>query len=80
MTIAPYQLGFSATHREGEFNALPIQGSIPQWLNGSLIRTGPGTLKVGQQSYYHWFDGLAMLRKFSFANGQVSFTNRFLES
>jgi carotenoid cleavage dioxygenase-like enzyme len=80
MAIAPYQLGFSATHQEGEFNALPIQGNIPQWLRGSLIRTGPGTLEVGKQSYHHWFDGLAMLRKFSFADGQVSFANRFIES
>jgi carotenoid cleavage dioxygenase-like enzyme len=61
MTIAPYQLGFSATLTEGEFNALPMQGSIPQWLRGSLIRTGPGILEVGKQSYHHWFDGLAML-------------------
>lgn len=80
MTIAPYQLGFSATHQQGEFDALPIQGTIPQWLQGSLIRTGPGTHQVGKQSYHHWFDGLAMLRKFSFADGQVSFANRFVES
>ncbi|MBD1909391.1 MULTISPECIES: carotenoid oxygenase family protein [unclassified Leptolyngbya] len=80
MAIAPYQLGFSAAHQEGEFNALPIQGTIPSWLRGSLIRTGPGTLEVGQQSYHHWFDGLAMLRKFSFEDGRVSFANRFLES
>jgi len=80
MTIAPYQLGFSTTHQEGDFDALPVQGTIPHWLNGSLIRTGPGTLEVGKQSYHHWFDGLAMLRKFSFANGQVSFSNRYLQS
>lgn len=80
MTIAPYQLGFSPTDQEGEFQTLPIQGTIPRWLRGSLIRTGPGTLQVGKQSYHHWFDGLAMLRKFSFADGQVSFANRFLES
>lgn len=80
MAIAPYQLGFSTTHSEGEFQALPVQGKIPDWLRGSLIRTGPGILEVGKQSYDHWFDGLAMLRKFSFADGQVSFANRFLES
>ena len=80
MASAPYQLGFSATHQEGEFNALPVQGKIPKWLGGSLIRTGPGTLEVGKQSYHHWFDGLAMLRKFSFTNGEVSFANRFVES
>lgn len=80
MPLAPYQLGFSTVHQEGEFAALPLQGQIPDWLNGNLIRTGPGTLKVGQQAYHHWFDGLAMLRKFSFADGQVAFANRFLES
>lgn len=80
MAIANYHLGFSAADQEGEMNALPMQGSVPEWLRGSLIRTGPGTFEVGKQSYHHWFDGLAMLRKFSFADGQVSFTNRFLES
>jgi beta,beta-carotene 9',10'-dioxygenase len=79
MTIAPYQLGF-ATTREGSFDSLPVQGMLPAWLQGSLIRTGPGTLQVGQQSYHHWFDGLAMLRKFSFARGEVAFANRFLQS
>lgn len=28
----------------------------------------------------HWFDGLAMLHRFSFANGAVSYANRFLET
>ena len=28
----------------------------------------------------HWFDGFAMLHRFSFANGEVSYANRFLES
>ncbi len=28
----------------------------------------------------HWFDGLAMLHRFGFADGEVSYANRFLES
>ena len=28
----------------------------------------------------HWFDGFAMLHRFSFAGGEVSYANRFLES
>jgi carotenoid cleavage dioxygenase-like enzyme len=28
----------------------------------------------------HWFDGLAMLHRFSFADGEVSYANRFLET
>ena len=28
----------------------------------------------------HWFDGLAMLHRFSFAEGTVSYANRFLQT
>ena len=28
----------------------------------------------------HWFDGLAMLHRFSFAGGAVSYANRFLRT
>ena len=28
----------------------------------------------------HWFDGLAMLHRFSFADRAVSYANRFLET
>lgn len=79
MAIANYQRGFAATHQEQE-HQLPVQGTLPPWLRGSLIRTGPGTFEVGKESYRHWFDGLAMLRRFSFGDGQVSFANRFLKS
>lgn len=49
-------------------------------MTGTLIRTGPGQFEVGKQSYQHWFDGLALLRKFSFQDRQVSLTTKFLES
>ncbi len=74
-----YDLGFAATPQEFSLDKLPVQGHIPSWLSGTLLRNGPGTLQVGQQSYRHWFDGLAMLHKFSFANGQVSYANKFLQ-
>src|SRR5205807_1240575 len=47
---------------------------------GSLIRTGPAKWEVGEQAMNHWFDGLAMLHRFSFADGSVSYANRFLET
>jgi beta,beta-carotene 9',10'-dioxygenase len=77
---ASYAAGFGATPNEIAFEGLPVQGRIPGWLTGTLVRNGPGTFKVGTQPYRHWFDGLAMLHKFSFSNGRVSYANKFLES
>ncbi|MBN1371403.1 MAG: carotenoid oxygenase family protein [Anaerolineaceae bacterium] len=77
---APYITGFSETPAEITLESLPIQGSFPQWLVGTLIRNGPGTFHAGSQSYRHWFDGLAMLHKFSFARGKVSYANKYLET
>ena len=47
---------------------------------GSLLRTGPAKYDLGRQTVSHWFDGLAMLHRFGFADAQVSYANRFLRS
>lgn len=59
---------------------LAVEGTIPQWLVGSLIRNTPAQYEIGERSYRHWFDGLAMLYSFTFENGRVSYRNRFIES
>lgn len=59
---------------------VPVRGTLPDWLEGSLLRNGPGTFQVGGHRYRHWFDGLAMLHRFSIAGGRVSYANRFLET
>ena len=74
-----FDLGFSRTKQEIILDQLPVQGKIPTWLQGSLIRNGPGAFQVGQETYRHWFDGLSMLHKFTFSSGQVSYANKFLE-
>lgn len=61
-------------------NALEIKGTIPSWLAGSLIRNGPINVQISGQSNFHWFDGLAMLHAFSFYQGSVSYTNKFLRT
>jgi carotenoid cleavage dioxygenase-like enzyme len=57
-----------------------VQGRIPAWLSGTLVRNGPAKFEVGTQGYKHWFDGLAMLHTFAFQGSHVSYANRFLES
>lgn len=59
---------------------LPTTGTIPSWLSGTLVRNGPVTVKIHNHTNDHWFDGLAMLHAFSFSDGKVSYTNKFLRT
>jgi beta,beta-carotene 9',10'-dioxygenase len=73
-------LGFSTLEQETVVGELPLRGELPSWLAGSLLRTGPAKFEVGGQRMKHWFDGLAMLHRFTIADGRASYGNRFLES
>ncbi|CAH1128203.1 unnamed protein product [Ceutorhynchus assimilis] len=57
-----------------------ITGTIPHWLNGSLIRNGPGTLKAGKDEFQHLFDSSALLHRFGISHGKVTYQCRFLQS
>lgn len=72
--------GLQTQSREISIEALPVEGVIPSWLNGTLLRNGPAQFEVGEQSYRHWFDGLAMLHRFGFRDGTVSYSNKYLRS
>jgi carotenoid cleavage dioxygenase-like enzyme len=80
ITAADHRLGFSTLDSEVQVDSLPVEGALPTWLAGSLVRTGPARFEVGGQRLNHWFDGLAMLHRFSFGDGAVSYANRFLHS
>jgi carotenoid cleavage dioxygenase-like enzyme len=71
-------LGYQALEEELQIDRLTVEGEVPAWLAGSLLRTGPAKWDLGQQRVAHWFDGLAMLHRFSFAGGDVGYGNRFL--
>ena len=79
-TTEPPTLGFSTLEQEVVVDELALQGELPTWLAGSLLRTGPAKFEVGEQRMKHWFDGLAMLHRFTIEDGRVSYGNRFLES
>lgn len=78
----PYAAGFASQWSEINAEDLPVEGKIPRWLSGCLIRNGPGACdsEDGNIKVSHWFDGLAMLHRFGFDAGQVSYGNRFLRS
>src|SRR5262245_2911648 len=76
-----YGAGFRSLTREiADPVALKVKGKLPSWLEGTLLRTGPAKFEVGARTYNHWFDGLAMLHRFAFTGGGVSYANRLLKS
>lgn len=77
---ADARIGFETLEDEVRIDALPVEGEIPGWLEGSLLRTGPAKFEVGDRKMNHWFDGLAMLHRFGIGDGRVSYANRFLET
>lgn len=76
-----FQLGFQSHEQERQNASLSVEGTVPAWLNGTLVRNGPGKFDFSDgKSVTHWFDGLAMLHSFNFRNGQVIYTCKFLHS
>ncbi|XP_032359644.1 beta,beta-carotene 15,15'-dioxygenase [Etheostoma spectabile] len=57
-----------------------VKGSIPSWLQGTLLRNGPGIFSVGDTSYNHWFDGMAIMNSFALKDGEVTHRSRHLRS
>jgi carotenoid cleavage dioxygenase-like enzyme len=77
-----HQLGFQTQREEVEPTELSVEGSLPGWLTGRLLRNGPGQFEAGDTDLRHWFDPYAMLRGFRI-DGQanaVTYTNRFVRS
>jgi carotenoid cleavage dioxygenase-like enzyme len=72
--------GFESLERELRVERLPIRGTLPAWLAGTLLRNGPALFEDTERSVRHWFDGQAMLHRFTIAGGQVGYANRFLRT
>jgi len=79
--------GFHSLHEETA-TSIPVTGTLPEWLSGSLIRNGPGAFSFpAGSSVDHWFDGFAMLYRFTFDpsdgvtdDDTVHYRNRFLRT
>src|SRR5947208_12051223 len=76
-----YAVGFESVEREfPEPVELAVEGRIPGWLTGSVVRSGPAKFEAGGRSVRHWFDGLALLDRFGIQDGRATYTSRMLES
>ena len=68
------------TFKEGSAVIVAVEGDIPTWLNGRFISNGPGQFQVDDTQFKHWFDGFALLKSFSFNEGQVAVDAKYLKS
>jgi len=79
-----YRLGFESLDAGDEVDdaAVGVDGELPDWLSGALIRNGPAMYENGGARVNHWFDGMAMLHRFAVDGeaGEVRYSSRFLRT
>ncbi|KAI5749901.1 hypothetical protein M8J76_011276 [Diaphorina citri] len=57
-----------------------VEGVIPSWIDGVLIRNGPGSWNVGEESFDHLFDCSGLLHRFKISSGLVTYQCKFIKS
>ena len=58
----------------------PLAGALPENLQGTLYRNGPGCLERGGQRAGHWFDGDGAILAVRFAGGKASACYRYVRT
>tara|TARA_B110000503_G_scaffold104754_1_gene156313 strand:- start:843 stop:2204 length:1362 start_codon:yes stop_codon:yes gene_type:complete len=70
---------FAPVDKEKSFDKLEVVGTIPEDLQGTLLRTGPNPIDPGPN--HHWFLGDGMLHAIQLGNGQAkSYRNRWVRT
>lgn len=70
--------GFNSFTHEYEVQKLETKGTVPTWLDGKLLLTGPTQFEVGSSHIKYWYNALSMLHAFSFNKGNISYKNAML--
>ena len=75
-----WQKGYESLKTEYNYWIDEIEGQIPQALNGTLFRNGPGLLDINGQPIHHPFDGDGMISAIALQDGRAYFHNRFIRT
>uniref|UniRef100_A0A672Z4Z9 Beta-carotene oxygenase 1, like n=1 Tax=Sphaeramia orbicularis TaxID=375764 RepID=A0A672Z4Z9_9TELE len=79
-TTLQYNIKHTSFKTNIPYNSIIQCCSVPSWLQGTLLRNGPGKFSVGESEYKHWFDGMSLIHSFTFSNGEVTYRSKFLKS
>ena len=76
----PYLSGnFAPVDTEMTKLRLPVEGSIPSALRGTLLRNGPNPI-APDPAMYHWFAGDGMLHAIELRDGEARYRNRWVRT
>lgn len=75
-----WKQGYQSQPTEYDYWVDDIEGEIPDDLQGTLFRNGPGLLEIHGFPIRHPFDGDGMISAVSFKDGKVHFRNRFVRT
>lgn len=64
----------------GPQTLIPRMGQIPERLQGSMYRNGPGRLERRGRRVGHWFDGDGLILAVHFRNGEAVGLSRFVQT
>ncbi|MBD3558389.1 carotenoid oxygenase family protein, partial [Planktothrix sp. FACHB-1355] len=75
-----WQRGYESLKQEFDYWIDDVEGEIPQELQGTLFRNGPGLFDRNGQRVHHPFDGDGMICSIAFQNGRAYFRNRYVRT
>lgn len=70
---------FAPIHFEADASDLPVTGTLPAALEGTLYRIGPNP-QFAPRGRYDWFAGDGMLHEFRLEGGRASYRNRWVRT
>ncbi|GFO41128.1 beta,beta-carotene 15,15'-monooxygenase [Plakobranchus ocellatus] len=76
----PQWLNYDQSDNMEEPMDVTITGNIPKWINGSVYRNGSGLYKIGPTTWNHVFDGFAVIQRWTFKDGKVTYQSSILDS
>ncbi|MEM7565410.1 MAG: carotenoid oxygenase family protein, partial [Pseudomonadota bacterium] len=71
---------FSPVADERDAQDMEVIGTIPNDLAGHFLRVGPNPVYVFSEEAYHTFDGDGMIHAIEFADGKITYRNRFVQN
>jgi carotenoid cleavage oxygenase len=77
----PYMAGnFAPVPWETTAFDLPVDGSLPADLGGTLVRIGPNPIVVDDPGRHHWFLGDGMMHAIQIEDGKANYRSRWIRT